>query len=264
MILFVDVRNGNGALPISVAVQQTRLRALVVFLLAWPGAAATMNTKTGNYLLHDAVIATPSGSTAPTQLAQLLYDAWPDGVKAKVAGGRAHTPLFLACVMQREEMMLLLLSWWPEGAQVDSMGMYPIHMCVCQSGPSDVRLRCCTAVLKAWPKGAQVGGSGGNLPLHLAVLDASAVAVRLFLESYPEGKAAKNRSGDTPADLANKYKRNVALRILEDHTKEEEEERRRRMGMIQNDSPDETTTEGSVVERKGAEVVPRPRRCSLS
>lgn len=112
-------------------------------------------------------------------------------------GNLRFLPLHKACVLQpHEDTISALLKAYPEGANSkDQDGWLPLH-CACFYAAND---KIVNELLQAEPKGAQSKDDEGRLPLHYACLKgASKAVVDILLASFAKGAMVKDDEGRLP------------------------------------------------------------------
>ena len=89
-------------------------------------------------------------------------------------------------------LCLAILNAYPEGAAVNSISGYPLHI----STDEKFEVEAQRALLEAFPLAAQEKDGAGRLPLHLACANQSSLeVVSLLLQAYPQGAKESDRNG---------------------------------------------------------------------
>uniref|UniRef100_A0A7S4WAI9 Uncharacterized protein n=1 Tax=Ditylum brightwellii TaxID=49249 RepID=A0A7S4WAI9_9STRA len=106
-------------------------------------------------------------------------------------------PLHEACTLQApKDVISALIDAYPTGAQFSEIsGALPLHL-ACQNKAPLGSIR---ALLRAYPRAATVA-VGGLLPIHIACMghDVSLAIVEALLRTHPEGRSARDKNGYTP------------------------------------------------------------------
>jgi ankyrin repeat protein len=145
-----------------------------------------------------------------TQVARLLVDLWPKGVRALNLA--LETPLLCAALAGRTAVVKFLLECWPEGVMVKDRSLcMPLHWAAFSGSIETVRL-----LAECWPPGIREKARCGKTPLHFAASAGRTEIVKFFLERWPEGMTALDIFDQTPLHSAAQLGETDVVRLLVD------------------------------------------------
>lgn len=243
--------NENGNIALHVACQYAShidSRVVLQLIEAYPTGPAIANNF-GQLPLHKAGMAasTPNAAT----IIRCVAAAFPRALRCRQKDG--STPLHL-CVSYPRETDLGAVEAMLEGKEgegaaklTDNKGMLPLHKACCKS---NIDVDIIEAIIRAYPKGAEVQDSYGYTPLHWWMSrDLPNIEVTYsLLEANMLATLARDNTGKCPYDihmLRDKYCRaNITLLIKNEerakaHLKEmEAEAERERQRQRQNELDD--------------------------
>jgi ankyrin repeat protein len=128
-----------------------------------------------------------------TDVVKFLVARWPEGTRER--NEILATPLYLAAVAEQIDVVKFLVEQWPEGMRERDYGLNtPLH----HAAGSGWRVEIMRLLMEGWPGAIKEKNRYGNTPLHLAAWMAQIEVVRLLVERWPEGKEALNNDGKTP------------------------------------------------------------------
>ena len=103
----------------------------------------------------------------------------------------------------------------PQEAREENHGNLPLHYALGGNASVDVIGK----LLAAYPGGAQVKNTDGDLPLHWAVYKGSGDVIDMLLAAYSEGAQVKNKNGNLPLHhaLINEASVDVIVKVFAEH-----------------------------------------------
>jgi ankyrin repeat protein len=132
-----------------------------------------------------------------------------NGVQVDPAGGRlSWTPLHYAAGRSAGAVKLLLEHGADEQKR-DAQSNTALHLAAKAGYTDAMRL-----LMESWPDGIRDKGDYENTPLHFAAYYGKTDALRLLIEGWPQGMKEKDTEGGTPLHLAAMRGKTDAARVL--------------------------------------------------
>jgi ankyrin repeat protein len=120
------------------------------------------------------------------------------GADVKEPDRHSRTPLHLAVMMGKIDVVKFLLERWPEGIRErDDDGETPLHLAA-RMGETDA----VNILVQRWPDGMRERDNSLHTPLQLAAPWGKIEVVKILVEGWPEGMRATNKDQKTPLHLA--------------------------------------------------------------